>query len=220
MLNIWRYDQWVGYGNTAKSLTQILGNGVPFSSVAELPEGRDDFNIHMGNIYHTLMEVYYVWACTLMVRKDVAGEALRFSRDRHQICEDWEAFARLAKAGSGAYLDCETAIQNVHTGPRLTDVDSIIQVSERIKLLHRVWGDDKSFMESHSERFYEVLNEQHLRRAKCLIKQGSLSEARQDLEAVGGGPLSLKLIASLPPSLVRGLLKLRRISRHIGEMEP
>ena len=215
VLNIWRYDQWVGYEKTEKSLTQILGHGIPFSSVAELPEGRDDFNIHVGNIYHTLMEVYYVWACTLMVRKDAAGEALRFSRDRHQICEDWEAFARLAQAGNGAYLDCETAIQNVHTGARLTDVDSITQVSERIKLLHRVWGNDKSFMKSHSKRFYDVLNAQHLRRARYLIRGGRMKEARADLRTAGGGPLTLKFMASLPGFLTKALFQIRRRIREL-----
>ncbi len=215
VLNIWRYDQWVGYEKTEKSLTQILGPGIPFSSVAELPERRDDFTIHTGNIYHTLMEVYYVWACTLMVRKDAAGEALRFSRDRHQICEDWEAFARLAQAGNGAYLDCETAIQNVHTGVRLTDVDSITQVSERIKLLNRVWGNDKSFMESHSKRFYDVLNAQHLRRARYLIREGRMKEARADLLAAGGGPLTLKLMTSLPGFLTKVLFQIRRKIREM-----
>lgn len=216
VLDIWRTDQWVGSENTEKSLTQILGQGMPFSSIAELPEYREDFKVYIGDIYHALMEVYYVWACTLVVRKEAAGEALCFSRDRHQICEDWEAFAKLAKAGKGAYLDCETAIQNVHTGARLTDVDSIVQVSERINLLNRVWGADEAFMRKHSYRLKQVLDAQHLRRARYLIRKGRLSEARQDLQAVGGGPLGLKLIASLPPFLVRGLLKLRRFSRHIG----
>lgn len=210
VLNIWRNDDWVGFDESEKNLIEILGPGVPFSSIDTLPRGRREFNIHIGNIYSALMEVYYVWACTLMVRKDAAGDALRFSRDRHQICEDWEAFARLAKAGPGAYLDCETAVQNVHTGSRLTDVEGITQVSERIKLLHRVWGDDESFMSSHSLEFQKVLEAQHLRRARYLIKEGRLVEAKENLKTIGGGPWAYRLVAKLPLPLINTLLHLRR----------
>ena len=210
VLDIWRNDQWVGFGETKQSLIEILGQGVPFSSIGVLPKDRREFNIYCGNIYSALMEVYYVWACTLMVRKDAAGKALRFARNRHQICEDWEAFARLAKEGTGAFLDCETAVQNVHTGSRLTDVDNIVQVSERIKLLHRVWGRDQNFLGKNSSQFRKVLTAQHLRRVRYLINQGKKWEAKEDLKKIGGGPWGYRMIANLPQPLIRTLLYVRR----------
>lgn len=81
------------------------------------------------------MEVYYVWICAIMVRKETAGAALRFAEDQH-VCEDWECFARLARHGSAAYLDCELAVQNVHRATHLTDVGDVQQATARIRLLH------------------------------------------------------------------------------------
>ena len=209
VLSIWGNDPWVGHGDS-KSLDEILGKGTAFSTIAGLPQGRTDFNVHIGDIYAGLMEVYYVWACALVVRKAAAGSTFRFARNRHQICEDWECFAHLAKAGSAAYLDCELAVQNVHTGPRLTDVEDIIQATERISLLNRVWGADKSFLKDHSLLFQGVLKAQYLRRAKYMIREGRMREAKEDLNLIGGGPWPYRLLTGLPSSVATTLLNIRR----------
>ena len=156
------------------------------------------------------MEVYYVWASSILIRKEAAGDSLRFARGQHQICEDWECFARLAKAGPAAYLDCELSIQHVHHGPRLTDVKDLVQATERIKLLHRVWGADESFLGKHAARFQAVLQAQHLRRARSLIKEGRIREAKEDLKAIGGGPWYYRFLTILPSPLIRSVIGLRR----------
>ena len=209
VLAIWSSYPWVGYGDKKRNLNEILGPGTSFSSIAHTPEGQEDFSVHMGDIYPILMEVYYVWACTIIVRKAAAGASFRFARDQHQICEDWECFARLAKAGPAVYINCELAVQNVHTGPRLTDVEDIVQATERIKLLNRVWGADETFMRAHSLRFQSVLKAQHLRRAKYLIKEGRMREAREDLR-IAGGPMLYRLLAGLPSSFVNEIFSMRR----------
>jgi hypothetical protein len=209
VLSIWKNDSSVGYYGAKETPDEILGPGTPFSSIASLPRGRTDFNVHTGNIYAPLMEAYYVWTCSIMVRKESAGASFRFPEDQ-KIFEEWECFARLAKVGPAAYLNCELAIQNVHREPRLTDVGAIQQATERIKLLHRVWGADKSLLKTHSSRFRSVLNAQHLRRARHLIKDGKMQEAKEDLRIIGGGPWSYRLLSRLPSSLISILLYMRR----------
>ena len=212
VMNIWKNDLSVGHWAARGDLGGILGQGTPFSSIATLPEGQPDFNVHVGDIYAALMEVYYVSTITIMVRKEAAGESFRFPVDTN-IYEEWECFGRLAKCGPAAYLDCETAVQNVHADPRLTDVGGIQQSTARIKLLHRLWGADESFMKAHSSRFQSVLKVHHLRRAKYLIKAGRTGEAKEDLKAIGGGPWSYRLLTSLPAPLINSLVGGRRILR-------
>ena len=209
VLSIWKNDSSVGYYGAKGNPDELLGPGIPFSSIASLPGGRPDFNVHTGDIYAALMEAYYVWTCSIMVRKESAGASFRFPEDQ-QIFEEWECFARLAKVGPAAYLNCELAIQNVHREPRLTDVGAIQQATERIKLLHRVWGADESFLKTHFSRFRGVLNAQHLRKARHLIKDGRMGEAKEDLKIIGGGPWSYRLLVNLPSSLISIILDTRR----------
>ncbi len=208
VLTLWKSDPSVGHGDARGGPKEVLGAGVPFSSIAALSTGRADFEVYIGDIYATLMEVYCVWTCSVMVRKKSAGDAFWFA-EHTNIFEEWECFAKLAKRGSAAYLDCALAVQNVHRGARLTDVDILQQATARIKLLHRIWGADEPFLRGHSARWQSVLKAQHLRRAKYLIREGRMDEAKDDLR-IAGSPLPYRLLTSLPSPLVAIMLVVRR----------
>lgn len=208
ILDVWRKQVSVGY-EEAGELEEALEERVPFSSISELPAGRSDFKVYMGDLYKATMEAYRVWTCSILVRKSLAGEALRFSEDLH-LCEEWECFARLAKLGPVAYLDCELAIQDLHTGTRNTDVGLYQLATDRITMLHRVWGGDESFMGVNAACFRNVLRAQHLERAKYLIKEGRSREAREDLDIAGDAPWPYRLLTRIPSPLVRAMLSIRR----------
>lgn len=211
ILSVWRTDPRVGCADAPAHLGEILGPGVPFSSIARLPEGRADFDIHVGDMYAAEMEVHYVQSDAVMVRKELAGAAFCYPEDV-RLMEDWECFARLAKIGPAAYLDCELAVQVVHAGSRLTDADSIKQATARITLLQRIWGEDECFLRAHSARYRSLLKAQYLARARARISSGQLHEAKEDLKAFGG-PLAYRLLLSLPSALVRNILGVRRSLR-------
>jgi glycosyltransferase involved in cell wall biosynthesis len=208
MISVLKASTRVGCADTQQDLKETLGPGVPFSSLGALPERRADFAVHVGDIYFALMEVFYVWTSTIMVRKDVAGASFQFAEDL-RIAEDWECFARLAKIGPVAYLDRELAVQISHGEARLTGTSHLKQSTGRLTVLHRVWGADQSFLTAHSARYQTILKRQHLRRAKLLIMDARLKEAREDLKVVGGH-WHYRLLASLPPSAVATLLRARR----------
>src|SRR5439155_27301830 len=84
---------------------EILGPGVPYSTIAPLPAGRDDFRVHVGDAYESELHWNIICTITVAVRRVEAGPALRFAEDLPTY-EDWECFARLARAGRAAYLDC------------------------------------------------------------------------------------------------------------------
>jgi glycosyltransferase involved in cell wall biosynthesis len=208
LLSVFRTIPWVGYADSPAHLREILGAGTPYSSIADLPKVRADFNIYVGEMYPADMEVHYIWGQTVMVRKERAGDLLRFPEDM-RIMEDWVCFARLAKLGPAAYLDCELAVQVIHGGFRGSEVDDIKQMSTRISLLQRIWGADEQFQKTHSERYQSLLKEKCLTRAKLLISVGRMKEAKEDLK-IAGGPLSYRLLASLPYGLVKNILGVRR----------
>ncbi len=208
VLALWRNDPAVGFADAKAGVDEVLGPGVPFSSIATLPEGRPDFSVHAGDIYANMMEVYCVWTCSIVVRKESAGTSFRFPEDTN-IFEEWECFAKLAKRGIAVYLNCELAVQNVHLEERLTDTGDIRKATARIELIHRIWGADESFQKMHSSRYQSVLKAQHLRRGRYMIKEGRMSQAKDDLKAAGGSWI-YRLLTSLPSPLVSAMLGARR----------
>jgi hypothetical protein len=188
---------------------EILGPGIPFSAIAGLPPGRPDFQVHVGSLYGALLRAPYVACNTALVRRDRAGTDLHFAEDLPTY-EDWECFARLARRGPAAYLDCETAWQWSHEGPRLTDASEFLRAGTRLALLQRVWGSDPWFLAVHRRGYEEACRQQHLRRARWLIQQGRTAEARGELAQVDDAPSSHRLAAALPGPLARGLWSVRR----------
>lgn len=208
MMSSWKTAEGVGCVDPERTLTEALGPGVPYTTVGKLSDGRADFAVHVGDIYFSLMEVLYVSAITIMVRKDLAGDAFYFPEDLH-IAEDWDCFARLARIGPVAYLDCELAINVAHEGPRLTGSGNLQQATGRITVLRRVWGQDEEFLTSHAARYTTILNRQLLRRAKLLVMQGQLQQAREDLKAIGGH-WPYRVLTRLPGPVVAGFIGARR----------
>jgi GT2 family glycosyltransferase len=192
----------------ARSWGEILGPGLPYSTIGPLPPGRADFPVHVGDLYPAMLNACYVATFTVVVRRD-AGAALQFAEDL-PLYEDWECFARLARAGCGAYLACETAWNHGHAGPRLTGADALTATNTRIAMLSRIWGADAPFLATAGEQYRRVLARQHLLRARALITAGRTSEARQELQRAGGGPVAYHALAGLPGPVARGIVTLGR----------
>ncbi|HEX5501553.1 MAG TPA: glycosyltransferase family 2 protein [Thermomicrobiales bacterium] len=179
----------------------ILGPGVWYSSRAALPPGRDDFRVHVGDLYLPQLRANHVFTSTLVVRREPAGAALRFAEDLPTF-EDTECYARLAGAGLAAYLDCETAWQWGHRGHRLTHADEYVCGTTRLTILERIWGRDEAFLARHGDRYREAVAAQHRKRARWLLKEGRTREALAELRSAGGGPPTYHFLAALPGWLI------------------
>jgi len=57
---------------------------------------------------------------------------------------------------------------------------------------------------------YGQLAAEVARCARALLAHGKTHEARAELDFAGGGPITYRLLASLPASLIRGLIRTRR----------
>jgi hypothetical protein len=172
--------------STRRPLSKVFGPGVPYSSVARLPPGREDFEVYVGCMYLEEMRNNFISAFTLMVRKAEAGDALQFAEDL-PTAEEWPAFGRLTRRGPGALFDTETAWQHGHSGPRLTQSPSHVLAGAWLSTLERVWGNDPEFLAKHGDDFRRAVSDAHLMRARSLARHGDLREAREALRLAGGG---------------------------------
>lgn len=182
-LNRWR--------RMPQPLVDVLGPGVPYSSVAPGPVDREDFAVHVGSMYLEEMRNNVVAAFTLIVRKAEAGDALQFAEDL-PTCEEWQAFGRLARCGEGALFNTETAWQHGHSGPRLTQLPSHVWADAWLTTLERVWGRDAEFLAEHGEDFRRAVSDAHLMRATSLARHGNVREASAALRQAGGTPSAFR----------------------------
>jgi glycosyltransferase involved in cell wall biosynthesis len=200
------------FHNDSRSWVELLGQGSDFSC-AELPKNNADVRFYVGDIYPFEMSENYVLTSTLMVRREEASNALYFAEDLPTY-EDWICFGLLSRAGKAAYLDCETTIQHSHSGPRLTDSDTLRCAETRMKVLDRIWGSDALFMKQYGGEFNRLYERQRLLRVKGLLVHGRTKEAREALNTLQNVPPFYALLAGLPRLLTRSLLELR--SQYVG----
>jgi glycosyltransferase involved in cell wall biosynthesis len=196
-------------GNISPAWSESLGHGFFFSELGVLPSNRAAFRVHIGNLYATQLRFNHVAAFTVLARRSVAGEVLEFPEDIFWG-EDWECFARRARMGPVAFLDCETALQRVHFGERLTAIDRAAKAAIQLTILRRVWGNDVEFRNQNPGLYEAAIRNAHLVRARALLVQGKTAEAKEELRHAGGGPASYRALARLPGGVARALLWVRR----------
>jgi glycosyltransferase involved in cell wall biosynthesis len=203
----------VNWTHDTRAWSEILGPGVPFTSLGELPPDRFDFTVHIGDMYPLLLRHPYVPAWTSLVRRSLAGDAFVFEEDLI-TAEDWACYGRIARRGPAAFLDCETAWNHGHRGSRLTGTAGLIgYLNCHLCLAERIYGRDQEFLTDHGPEYREVVRSIRIRRAKWLLSRGRTNEARVDLAAVGAGaPRSLKLMAGLPSPLLSAAGNARRFA--------
>lgn len=181
--------RWV---SPPRPLSDIFTDGFSYSSVAPLPEGRPDFTVYAGSMYRTEMLNCFIWACTVMARKDRIGDALEFGVDFPNFGEEWPAFGRMTGRGPGAVFATETAWQHGHSGPRLTNVPMHTWAQARLMTLERVWGRDGEFLREHQKEFDHAVAEARLISALSRARHGDLREVPRAIGISARHPAALR----------------------------
>jgi len=196
---------------------EILGPSVPYSTLAVLPDGIDDFNVHFGRLFARMAEAPYMFTTTVVARRQQAGNALQFEEDL-PLYEDWLCYGRLCQKGLAAYLDIETAWNHADASERLTDGDSLQKATVRTVVLERLWGHDVSYLSRYRDIYDELLSDQHCKCAASLIAMGKAAEARQHLKQADHPPWYLRPLSFLPGPIARGMAWIRaQLKRVIGK---
>jgi glycosyltransferase involved in cell wall biosynthesis len=198
-----------GYYKDPQFGTHLLGPGVPYSSIAPLPQGTSDFLVHVGDLYTPMMDCVCVTSQTVVARREAVGGALRYPEDISWR-EDWECFGRLARSGPVAYLDLDLVLIYRHGGDRLTfDANVLTWARTDVTILSRVWGSNGEFLRKHGDRFQKKITERRLHLIRVLLRFGLTQEARKELRLLQHRPHQYRLLAHLPGSATRLLLAIR-----------
>ncbi len=193
----------------------IIGPAAKLSSFMTLPNGLPDYPCHeTNNLYRSLCNASYVSACTLIVRREQAGAALWFS-DNTKVGEEVECGARLAAAGKGLYVHCETTLVHHHSAEQLIDSSGFVLASSRIVIMRRIWGVDQDFLRENRPYFEQKLREQQIIRVGGLLVRGQCRQARLELPEVANPPRSYVILSRLPGWVTKGLLDLRRFAKSL-----
>jgi hypothetical protein len=184
-LSHWRMPQ--------RPLRDDLGSGVPYSSIAPLPPGREDFGVHVGSMYLEEMHNNVVAAFTVIAHKEQAGDALRFAEDL-PTAEEWQAFGRLSRLGPGAFFDTETAWQHGHSGPRLSSARRHVLADAWLTTLDRVWREDDEFLAEHGKDFRRTRGRAQVMRATSLARHGSMRQAFGALRLAGAFAVAFRAV--------------------------
>jgi len=182
--------------SSGSQLSAIFGAGTAFRSPVPLADGKTDCTLHIADLYKAILRDGVVCLITLVYRRDRAPQ-LRFPEDLPTY-EDWEFTGRLAQCGPVGYLECDTAINYGHKGPRLTDANALTCALTRLKVIPRLWGSDPAFLADCGREYAAAWSEQRLRAADWLIRHGRNREARPYLKGVPNAPLSTRVLATLP----------------------
>lgn len=199
-----------------RSWEDILGPPIPSAAIANLPGDAPRFDLHIGRLYEAYLRDWCVFTCTVVVRREQAGDALCFPEDV-KTYEDVECFARLAERGLAGYMGCETAWQHAHLATRLTDADPITCADTAITIIDRVWGADSAYLAGGKNRleFQAVVDCHRVRKARVLLANGDRELARLELARCARKPWSLLLLTYVPSRLMRLFVHARRRLRSL-----
>ncbi len=193
----------------------ILGPARPLADFLPDPaDGEARIAVHIGSLYEAELQANYVNVNTVLARRSVAGEALRFADDLPTF-EDWECFARLTRRGPCAYIDGPTALQRSHGGPRLTDSSLAVRLQARLTIIERNWGCDPDFLGRTGPLVARTVYRLRRSLARHWLMAGQCDEARRVLAQIDGAAVE-RLAAGLPPSLLRLAAPLIRGVQHLA----
>jgi len=194
----------VKWSRDSRSWDQILGKGVPYSRFGKLPHGREDFMVHIGDLYPLMLRRFYVPTFTSFVRRDLAKDGFRFREDLPTY-EDYDFFVRLSKIGKAAYLDCSTVVNHGHAGPRLTVMNDLTLIETFLTIIETTYGADPEYLQEHRDDYMDFQNDLRNKLVKQLILRGDTRRARQEIGDMQGVPLSVRTMCLLPGFFARGL---------------
>jgi glycosyltransferase involved in cell wall biosynthesis len=210
----------VNWHEDTRGWNDILGAGVPFSSLDSLPPDRSDFLVHAGDLYPSLLQRSYVPAWTALVRRERAGSDFRFTEDL-VIGEEWACFGQISRRGPVAFLDCDTAWNHGHSGPRVSSNAGFLGlVGAHLELAQRIWGADEEFLARRADLYHQTIASIRLKLARWYLGQGMPDQARRELDALGTAPRSLRILARAPGWLLRPVGGARRLAKQLFRRGP
>jgi glycosyltransferase involved in cell wall biosynthesis len=179
----------VKWSRDPRDWSEIIGPGYRYADRWPLPAGLPaadaGFKVHVGPMYLNQLRRNYMNVNTMLVRRSVVGDDLRFGEDLPRLA-DWELFARVARHGDCAYLDVDTALQRSHDGPRLSGGGPFKFAQSRMAIIERTWARDQAFMRDNGVEVEALLEKLRHTVVRHLIRMNRRDEARSLLPRMHG----------------------------------
>ncbi len=197
------------WGHEITDWHKIVGDSFKFSTMADLPASLSDFDVYIGSIYRSQMNIDHVLPSTMVVRREIAKDQIYFDTSM-RLQESWQYSSKLARIADVGYLDISTTWQNDYEIPRLTDASSLKRYNAQIRVLENQWGKDETFLQAHSQDYQSRIDKERLLRIREYLALGRSTEARKDIALVKSGvPVSHRLLASIPSVMLRPAMLFR-----------
>jgi glycosyltransferase involved in cell wall biosynthesis len=210
-----RLDSAIGrWQSGARPWETEMRGPLMLSEISKWAGNSHDVSVYIGDLYSDMLIRCWIHCNTSVFRRSLLGDELRFP-EQLSIYEDWECFARAARVGPLAFLDCSVATQISHSLGRLTECDMLTRAASRVALLERVWGGDQEFLRVSGPTYRRVLHEQRTVKFEQLILAGRSAEARAELSRIEGFSARRYLLASLPGWILITLPSVRRIRSNV-----
>lgn len=177
----------------------------PFRDMFGAPERFACCDVYVGDLYLWQLTGLYVLANTLVVRRGAAGDALHFAEDLATY-EDVECFIRLARRGTAAYFDLETAQQTDRAGGRLSQLSRIVKLRCHLAILERQYGRHARFLAAHRALYERTIRHMRLQLLRLQVSRGDLAGAQHTLAALEPAPPHLWLLLHLPAAWIGQML--------------
>lgn len=100
-------------------------------------------------------------------------------------------------------MDCETAWQHAHVGPRLTDADFVTSGDAALRIIAPVWGSDDEYLSRHRRDYEEMMDRHRRRKIRGLLAQGRNAEAWQEVAQLTRPSLRLYARSLVPAGVTR-----------------
>ena len=131
---------------------------------------------------------------TSLIRKSSIPENIKFI-EGDPMCGDWDFFSRLGRDNDVLFIDNDAALNRSHREiKRYTMSPPEVHLKSRLKMIDRVWKNDKDFRSRNHDEIDEIESGYKLLLAEHEILKSNYKEARHLLKDVKNSTLSFKYI--------------------------
>jgi len=211
-------EYWVETAKGAGEVDWVEFYNKPFkSSDYSITQAGVPFDIYAGNLFRTFIEAPCAACWTLLVHRDCLNESVRFA-ENYPILEDWWFFCRLSENHDFLFMNCATAENRGHTGPRVSQIQRAKFLECYLDMCKQIY-----FPSASPRRPTDEIISKHYRIActalfKEYLKNGELLRAKEFAKSVvefngfkSDSTLPLYRIAAfLPFDIIGRLVKLKK----------
>lgn len=175
------------------------------------------FEIYAGNLFCALLNAPCAACWTLLMHRDCLNENIRFA-ENYPTWEDYWFFCRFSEHHNLLFLDCPTAENRGHAGPRLTQAPRVQTLECYLDICEKIYFPSTSINRPSNKDVLAYYHNAQIDLFKEYLKQGKRREAQEVLKALRNAKYRpadkafwiYLILSKVPFEVVSHLLKIKR----------